>query len=86
MSKLETGVLNITVEVEGRRLSFSIEEARTLKKILNDMFGESPAREYVPVYQSWPSCPKQPHSWEYQCDIGNVTFSVGNEGENITTY
>ena len=92
MPKLETGVLSITVEVEGRRLSFTFEEAKSLRRILNDMFGGSPAREYVPlpVYGPCPTKPEWPsyglYSWEYQGDSGSVTFSVGNEGENVTTY
>ena len=90
MPKLESGVLSITVEVEGRRLSFTFEEARTLKKILNDMFGGSPVKEYVPIYPSWPSCSDWPYpgpsSWEYHGDSGSVTFTVGLEDGDVTTY
>ena len=92
MSKLETGVYSITVEVEGRRLSFTFEEAKALHRILNDMFGESPVREYapLPVYGPRPTKPEWPsyglYSWEYQGDSGPVTFSAGNENGDVTTH
>ena len=45
-------VTGINVEILGRRLSFTYEEAIALKDVLQDAFGEPRGREYVapPVY------------------------------------
>ena len=68
-------VTGINVEILGRRLSFTYEEAMALMDVLQDAFGEPCGREYVapPVYGpvtlkadhfTWPTLPRI----DYWCD------------------
>jgi hypothetical protein len=54
MSESESKIVGINVEILGRRLSFTYDEAMALMGVLRDAFGEPCDRRYVapPVYGS----------------------------------
>ena len=73
MSKEKVEIKRIVIEMGGKEVELSIDDARKLLAALKDVFNEQPQKEYVPYPQPYPQpyiSPLRPYTYPW----GTITW------------
>lgn len=77
-------VSNVTIELRKRTLELTLDEARELQRLLNDVFPvECPTTPAVPIIIERPYWPWRPGpTWTVMCDNQTETLCLSERGPN----
>ena len=71
-------VSKVVINIDGKEIDFTLEQAKELSKILNDMFKPTPEKDivYIP-YVSEPYTYKKYWKWDWSDGTGNPPYKTG---------
>jgi hypothetical protein len=74
--EVKAEIKKVVLKVSDKEISLSVDEAKKLKELLNELFGKEIVKEYIPISQPYPVYP--PWRWNYP----EVTWHGTNQYDN----
>jgi uncharacterized membrane protein len=76
-------IKKIVIKINDTELSLSPDDARELKKILDELIGTKetvyvPSYPHYPIYWYYEQPMTQPYRWTINCDSSNNTLCISN--------